>query len=123
MYYYNKSNTALARNMRKEMTPWERKLWLKFLRTLPQRINRQKQIGNYIADFYCPSAKLVIELDGAQHYEDVNMIKDRERTKYFESLGIKVVRYTNYDIDTHFENVCEDIYNKLNNVIEKCKIE
>ena len=105
------------------MTPWERKLWLKFLRTLPQRINRQKQIGNYIADFYCPSAKLVIELDGSQHYEDVNMIKDRERTKYFESLGIRVVRYTNYDIDTHFENVCEDIYNKLNNVTEKCKIE
>ena len=64
MKEYNKANIPLAKTLRKNMTPWERKLWYEFLRNYPIRCQRQKAIGNYIADFYCAKAKLVIELDG-----------------------------------------------------------
>ncbi len=113
MYQYNKNNIKLARAMRKNMTPWELKLW-NFLKTLPQKFYRQKAIGNYIADFYCCKAKLIIELDGSQHYQDKNIQNDIIRTKFFESLGLVVVRYTNLDIDKNFGVVCEDIYNRVN---------
>ena len=65
---YNKDNIPLARVLRKNMTPWERRLWYDFLRNYPVRFQRQKAIGNYIADFYCAKARLVIELDGGGHY-------------------------------------------------------
>ena len=113
MYQYNKNNINFARAMRKEMTPWEFKLW-NFLKTLPQKFYRQRVIGNYIADFYCCKARLVIELDGSQHYQDENMQNDALRTSFFNSLGLVVVRYTNLDIDKNFKVVCEDIYNKIN---------
>ena len=95
------------------MTKEERKLWYEFLKTLPLTVNRQKVIGNYIVDFYCAAAKLVIELDGSQHYEESGKEADRVRDEYLKSVGIKVLRYSNSDINTKFSAVCEDIYRCL----------
>ena len=78
---YNKNNIAIARKLRKDMTREERKLWHECLRKLPIKFYRQKPIGNYIADFYCPKLHLVIELDGSQHYQDKGIVYDTERTK------------------------------------------
>lgn len=77
---------------------------------MPVTINRQKVIGNYIVDFYCACAKVVIELDGSQHYEDDNKNKDNIRDKYLSELGIRVLRYSDLDINRNFEDVCRDIY-------------
>ena len=77
---HNKQFVPFAKQLRKEMTKEERHLWYDFLRTHPVRFLRQKVLGEYIADFYSAEAKLVIELDGSQHYEDVNTEKDAERT-------------------------------------------
>ncbi len=95
------------------MTDSEKKLWYKFLRLLPVTFNRQKRLGNYIADFYCHKAKLVIELDGEQHYEDKVKEYDIERTKFLEKYDLMVVRFTNYDINDNFEGICEYIENIL----------
>ena len=91
------------------MTKEERKLWYKFLKNLPVTVHRQKIIGNYIVDFYCAAAKLVIELDGSQHYEDEAQQKDRERDEYLASVGLTVLRYTNIEVNKQFEAVCLDI--------------
>ena len=93
------------------MTPEEKHLWYDFLKKLPVNVNRQNVIGNYIVDFYCAKEKIVIELDGSQHFESE---KDAERDKYLESLGIKVLRYWNEDLHDNFKGVCEDIENHLN---------
>ena len=106
---YNKENIPLAKALRKNMTPWERKLWYDFLRTYPVRIQRQKAIGNYIADFYCARARLVIELDGGGHYTAEQAEKDAQRTKDLESMNLTVVRICNLDIDRNFRGVCEYI--------------
>lgn len=116
MTKYKQANTRLttnARSMRKAMTKEELKLWCNFLKQLPISVRRQKVVGNYIVDFYIPSIKLAIELDGSQHYDDKQKEYDNKRTAYLESLGIKVTRYTNLDIRTNFTGVCEDIMNKL----------
>ena len=109
MIEYNKNNIPLAKTLRKNMTPWERKLWYEFLRNYTIRFHRQKAIGNYIADFYCAKAKLVIELDGGGHYNDKQTLKDGIRTKELESLNLKVLRICNLDIDRNFYGVCEYI--------------
>ena len=109
MLPYRKSNIALARSLRKNMTPQERKLWYEFLRKCDLKFQRQKAIGRYIADFYCASAKLIIEIDGGQHYDEESIEYDFKRTEYFESLGIKVQRYTNREIDFNFVDVCNNI--------------
>ena len=106
---YNKENIPLAKALRKNMTPWERKLWYDFLRTYPVRFQRQKAIGNYIADFYCARARLVIELDGGGHYTAEQAEKDAQRTKDLESMNLTVVRICNLDIDRNFRGVCEYI--------------
>ena len=80
---YNKQLVPLAKQLRKEMTKEERHLWYDFLRSYPVRFSRQKVLGKYIADFYSAEAKLVIELDGSQHYEDRNVKKDADRTAFF----------------------------------------
>ena len=103
---YQSKNIPLARKLRKEMTPWERKLWYCFLTKYPIRFQRQKAIGNYIIDFYCASAKLAIELDGSGHYTPESMKKDDERTTMLQSPGIEVIRFCNLDIDKHFYEVC-----------------
>ena len=76
MREYNKANISLAKTLRKNMTPWERKLWYEFLRTYPIRNKKQKAIGNYVVDFYSAKARLVIELDGGGHYTELQRIKD-----------------------------------------------
>ncbi len=106
---YNKSNIPLVKNLRKNMTPWERKLWHMFLKTYPVRFQRQKAIGNYIADFYCAKARLVIELDGGGHYTAEQIIRDNERTQELEGMNLTVLRICNTDIDRQFQHVCEQI--------------
>jgi very-short-patch-repair endonuclease len=95
------------------MTKEVRHLWYDFLKQLPVTINRQKIFGHYIIDFYCASAKLVIELDGSQHYEDAGAAADRIRDDYLRGLGLNVKRYSNADINQRFESVCSDIYNLI----------
>ena len=96
------------------MTKEERHLWFDFLRYCSPRFRRQEIIGNYIADFYCSKAKLVIELDGSQHMEPEDAAYDAARTAYFHSLGIAVVRYYNTDISHNFRGVCQNILDILN---------
>ncbi|MBR4241661.1 MAG: endonuclease domain-containing protein [Eubacterium sp.] len=114
----NKTNNPklkpYAQKLRKEMIKEERHLWYDFLKKLPITINRQKVIGNYIADFYCAGAKLIIELDGSQHYEEKGVQSDEKRTEYFNELGIRVLRYSNADIKYNFDGVCEDILKNIN---------
>ena len=110
----NSRMTLNSQRLRKNMTKEERRLWYDFLKKLPQTINRQKVFDNYIVDFYCAKAKLVIELDGSQHYEEKGLLKDLERQKYFNARGIKVIHYSNYDVNTNFEGVCLDILRHLN---------
>ena len=95
------------------MTKEERHLWYDFLKGLPITFNRQKVIGPYIVDFYCAQFKIVVELDGSQHYEDEGKAKDIERDEYFRCNGIKVLRYSNLDVNRNFEGVCEDILKYL----------
>ena len=98
-----------ARRLRREMTPHERKLWYLFLRKYPIKIYKQRIIGRFIVDFYCSSAKLVIELDGCQHYEAQGLAYDLERSAFLEALGLNVLRFTNRDVDRDFRRVCEQI--------------
>ena len=91
------------------MTPWERKLWYLFLKDYPIRFQRQKCIGNYIVDFYCHEAKLIIELDGSQHFENQNREKDQIRTVELESRGLEVIRIPNNEINRNFRGVCDYI--------------
>ena len=89
---HNTNNLNKARQLRKNMTKEERHLWYDFLKAYPVKIMKQKPIGNYIADFFCASANLVIELDGSQHFEEKEKHADQTRTAYLESLGLIVVR-------------------------------
>lgn len=98
-----------AKELRKNMTKEERHLWYDFLKSYPVRFTRQKILGNYIVDFYCASARLVIELDGSQHYEDKGIEYDKERTKYLEQYDLKIIRIANSEINTNFDGVCEYI--------------
>ena len=109
MKEYTKENIPLAKALRENMTPWERKLWYEFLRTYPLRFQRQKAIGNYIVDFYCAKIGLVIELDGGGHYTAEQAEKDDLRTKNLENMNLTVIRICNRDIDRNFRGVCEYI--------------
>ena len=111
---HNKQLVPLARHLRKEMTKEERHLWYDFLRKYPVRFTRQKVLGKYIADFYCAEAKLVIELDGSQHYQDHNMEKDAERTAFLSGYGLTVSRIPNNEIARNFRGVCEYIDHQVN---------
>ncbi len=106
---HNKQLVPLAKQLRKEMTKEERHLWYDFLRSYPIRFSRQKVLGKYIADFYSAKAKLVIELDGSQHYENGNMQKDTERTDFLKKYGLTVIRIPNNEINENFQGVCEYI--------------
>lgn len=112
-YNHNKSLVTVGRMLRKNMTKEERRLWYDFLRGHSVRFIRQKIIGNYIVDFYCAKANLVIELDGSQHYDDIGVSKDEQRTKYLEDQGLKVVRIPNNEIHSNFRGVCEFIDNEI----------
>lgn len=106
---YNRNNVSLARELRKNMTPWERKLWYEFLRHYPLRFQRQKPLGEYIADFYCAKAQMVVELDGGGHYEDSQKERDERRTADLKQMSLTVIRFCNRDIEENFEGVCETI--------------
>ena len=106
---HNKQLIPFAKQLRKEMTKEERHLWYDFLPTYPVRFSRQKVLGKYIADFYSAEAKLVIELDGSQHFEEVNTEKDTERTIFLEGYGLTVIRIPNNEVMRNFGGVCEYI--------------
>ena len=106
---HNADLTGNAKKLRQNMTKEERHLWYDFLRSYPVRFLRQKVIDRYIVDFYCHDAKLIIELDGSQHFEDQNKEKDQFRTKVFQSRGLEVVRIPNNEINQNFRGVCDYI--------------
>ncbi len=106
---YNKKNIILAKNLRKNATPQENHLWYDFLSKYEVRFQRQKAIDNFIADFYCHNAKLIIEIDGSQHYTENGQQKDEFRTEILEGYDLKVIRFTNHQIKTKFREVCEYI--------------
>ena len=108
-YKHNKSLVSNARTLRKNMTKEERHLWYDFLRSYPVKFLRQKILGKYIVDFYCAEAKLIVELDGSQHYEDGGMEYDAERTAYLEQFGVRVLRIPNNEVGRNFSGVCEYI--------------
>ena len=109
----NSKLTGNAKALRKNMTKEERHLWYDFFKSLSITVNRQKVIGNYIVDFYIATSKIVIELDGSHHYEDSGIENDAKRDEFLNSLGIKVLRYSNLDINQKFESVCQEILNNL----------
>ena len=106
---YNKKLIGNSRALRKNMTKEERHLWYDYLKLLPITVRRQKVIGTYIVDFYIAEAKLVIELDGSQHFEESGQEKDAQRDAYFESLGLQVLRIPNNAVTENFRGVCERI--------------
>ena len=110
---YNKNLTGNAKALRKEMTRQERRLWYDYLKSLPVTVHRQEVLGAYIVDFYIASRKIVIELDGSQHFEPSGIQKDKERDCYLKSIGCTVLRYSNADVNQRFESVCQDIYDHL----------
>ena len=114
--HYNPKLKALAAHLRSQGTKSEIILWnqLKGSQVNGFRFIRQKPIGDYIVDFYIPSAKIVIEIDGSQHYEKENRKDDKERDFKLNSEGIKVLRYSNLDVNRNFEGVCHDILNNIN---------
>ena len=110
---YNKELTESAKLLRKNMTKEEKHLWYDFLKNYPVRFLRQKILGRYIADFYSAEAKIVIELDGSQHYEKENRIYDEKRTEFLSQYGIKVIRIPNGEINTNFEGICRYLDNQI----------
>ncbi len=102
-----------ARTLRKEMTPEERKLWYLFLKDYPVRWYRQRIMGNFILDFYCAKAHLAVEVDGSQHYSEEGLSHDEERSRELLKYRIKVLRYSNADINKRFETVCQDIHKHI----------
>ncbi|MBR2472573.1 MAG: endonuclease domain-containing protein [Clostridia bacterium] len=107
--------TAYSQELRKNMTKEERHLWYDFLKNLPVTVNRQKVIGCYIADFYIATSKIAIEIDGSQHFEQEYQRADIVRDTFFKQKGIRVLRYSNYEINAAFDAVCQDILNNLDN--------
>ena len=91
------------------MTKEERHLWYDFLRQYPIRFLRQKIIDNYIVDFYCHEARLIIELDGSQHYEKNGLLKDKIRTEKIETRNLTVIRIPNNEVNQNFSGICEYI--------------
>ena len=106
---YNENNITLAKNLRKNATSQENHLWYDFLSKYKIRFQRQKAIDHFIADFYCHKAKLIIEIDGAQHYTEEGLQKDNFRTEILEGYDLKVIRFTNHQIHKNFRGVCESI--------------
>ena len=109
IYKYDKALVSTAQTLRVNMTKEERHLWYDFLKKLPMTVNRQKNIGSYIVDFYIVKHRMVIELDGSQHGEKEHREADRERDDTLYKLGITVLRYTNSQVKQNFRGVCLDI--------------
>ena len=103
----NKNLTKIAQYLRRNITKEEHHLWYDFLKNYPIQFNRQKIIGNYIVDFYCHKAKLIIELDGSQHFEEIEEENDISRTNFFRRLDLEILRIPNNEIWDNFEGSCE----------------
>lgn len=103
---YNTNLKPNARQLRKNMTRHEKKLWYDFLRNRPEKWYKQRVISQYIVDFYCSAAHLIIEIDGSQHYTSDGMEYDEIRTEILEKYDLEVIRFSNIEIDRNFENVC-----------------
>ena len=116
---HNTKLTSNAKQLRKNMTDEERHLWYDFLRSYPVRFLRQKVIDEYIVDFYCHQARLIVEVDGTQHYESHGLLKDRIRTERIESRSLTVLRIPNNEIRQHFRDVCEYIDQCVQNAVIK----
>ena len=114
---YNGKNTILAKNLRKNATKQENHLWYDFLRNYEIKFQRQRTIDNFIADFYCQKAKLIIEIDGSQHYSIEGIQKDNFRTEKLKQYGLTVIRFTNEQIDYNFYEVCEFIDETVKSII------
>ncbi|NJM61475.1 MAG: endonuclease domain-containing protein [Oscillatoriales cyanobacterium RU_3_3] len=110
---YNPKLIAIAKELRKNPTPAEKKLWQKFLRNFPFRVLRQRPIDNFIVDFYCAALRLVIEVDGETHFTEQGKQSDAERTAILEGYGLKVVRFTNVEVLQEFEGVCQKLLGEL----------
>ena len=106
---HNPQLTSNAKVLRKNMAKEERHLWYDFLRSYPVRFLRQKVIDNYVVDFYCHDARLIIELDGSQHYSEIGLLKDKIRTERIEERNLTVVRIPNNEVNKNFSGVCEYI--------------
>lgn len=106
---YNPKLVSRAKELRKNMTPAEKKLWYGYLRTFPHRVHRQRPIDHYIVDFYCPKLKLVIEVDGDSHFTSEVQKYDQKRTEILEGYGLQVVRFTNEQVRNNFEGVCQTV--------------
>ncbi len=106
-YKGNKKLVPLAKNLRKNMTREEKRLWYDFLRNHPARFRRQKILGKYILDFYSASAHLAIEIDGEHHYQPDFLNDDMKRTEYLNSYGVFVLRFSNREVRTNFDGVCQ----------------
>ncbi|MGR3309949.1 MAG: endonuclease domain-containing protein [Candidatus Brocadiales bacterium] len=115
MQPYNKRLKKYSRKLRDNMTDAERLLWSKIRRKQlkDHQFYRQKIIGNYIVDFYCAKANLVIEIDGGQHYTDEGKEKDRVRDDYMASLGLKVLRFSDREVFVNLKEVMEKIGENL----------
>ena len=111
--------TPRARELRKDMTPQERKLWFLYLRSHPFHFRRQQPFGPYIADFYCPTAKLVIEVDGSGHFQPDGLEYDRWRDAFMNGQDIRVLRFFNHQIDHEFSSVCTKIELTLSEAFKK----
>ena len=107
----NPNLTNYSQQLRREMTKEERHLWYDFLKRLPVTFHRQKVLGYYIVDFYCASAKLVIEIDGSQHFESEGLKSDAIRDDYLNDLGLTIKRYSSAEVNQDFDSVCLDIHN------------
>lgn len=106
---YDSEIIPRAKQLRKDMTEQERRLWYCCLKEYPVKFYKQRVIGAYIVDFYCAQARLAIELDGSQHYEDEGKQYDALRTAELEKQGIRVIRFSNDDVNKRFKSVCEQI--------------
>ena len=115
MLPYNKNLKELARDLRKNMTDAERRLWSKIRRKQLKEFQfyRQKNVGDFIVDFYCPAAKLIVEIDGGQHYSEENIVKDEARDSFLNDLGFRIFRFLNSDVFNNMEGVAERIYDHL----------
>ena len=116
---YNKDLIPLSRTLRKNLTKEEKHLWYDFLKPHPMNFYRQKVVGKYIADFYCPQANLVIELDGSQHYTEEGLKNDEERTAFLSTYGLKVIRFTNGEIRYKFKYVCDCINQEIDEALKQ----
>ena len=110
---YKQELIPRAKELRKNMTPQEKLLWYRFLSKYPVRFQRQKTIKSFIADFYCHKAKLIIEIDGSQHYTDEGLVYDEIRTSILSEFHLEVIRFSNHDVNTNFEGVCIAIDKKV----------